>query len=66
MLLDRNVPHVPGVRAVAPQHRLLGGRREQSIPGHTNTLASTTDIPEKMKRRFLSRLKAGAYTLRSR
>src|SRR5438552_3425118 len=44
MLLDGEVPHVPGMRAVALQHRLLGGRGDQLVPGHTNTLATTTDI----------------------
>ena len=31
-------------RAVVPQHRLLGGRGKQAIPGHTNTLAISADI----------------------
>ncbi len=44
VLLDREVPHVPGVGAVIPQHRLLGGCGEQPVPGHANTLATTTDI----------------------
>src|SRR6266567_9195208 len=29
VLLDGQVPHVPGVSAVLPEHRLLGGRGEQ-------------------------------------
>ena len=44
VLLDGQVPHVPGVPAVVPQHRFLGGRGEQPVPGHANTLASTADI----------------------
>src|SRR6185437_3030324 len=51
VLLDREVPHVPGVRAVVPQHRFLGGRGEHSIPRHANTLATTTDISGEVKRR---------------
>ena len=34
VLLDREVPHVPGVRAVVPQHRFLGGGGEQPVPGN--------------------------------
>ena len=58
VLLDRKVPHVSGVRAVIPQHRFLGGRRTQPIPGHTNTLATAADISGEVKRRFLPGLKA--------
>jgi hypothetical protein len=59
VLLDGQVPHVPGVAAVVPQHRFLGGGGEQAVPGHANTLASTTDISGKVTRRFLPGLKAG-------
>ncbi len=62
LLLDRQIPHEPRMRAMVPQHRLLGGRREQTVPGHTNTLANTTDIPEEVKRRSLPALKAGVPT----
>ena len=58
------VPYVPGMRAVVPQHRLLGGRGKQPVPGHTNTLTTTTDIPEEVMRRFLPDLKAGVLTPR--
>jgi hypothetical protein len=44
VLLDCEIPHVAGVRAVVTQHCLLGGRREQPIARHTNILASATDI----------------------
>ena len=47
-----------------PQHRLVGGLREQSVPGHTNTLANATDILEEVKRRSLPGLKAGVPTPR--
>jgi hypothetical protein len=53
------------VAAVVPQHRLLGGRGEQPVPGHANTLANTTDISGEVKRRFLPSLKAGVSTPRS-
>ena len=29
---------------MVPQHYLLGGGGEQPVPGHTNTLANSTDI----------------------
>ncbi len=51
VLLDGQVPHVPGVAAVAAQHGLLGGGREQPVPGHANTLSTTTDICGEVKRR---------------
>jgi hypothetical protein len=65
MLLDGQVPHVPGVCAVIPQHCFLGGRGEQTVPGHTNTLATTTDIPREVRRRLLPGLEAGVFTSRS-
>jgi len=66
VLLDRKIPHVAGVRAVIPQHRFLGGRREQPVPGHTNTLATTTDISGEVKRSCLPGLKAQVSTPRAR
>ena len=65
VLFDGQVPHVPGVRTVVPQHRLLGERGEQPVPGHTNTLANATDISGEVTRRFLPGLKAGVSTPRS-
>ena len=62
VLLDSEVPHVPGVRAVTPQHVLLGGCGDQPVPRHTNTLANGTDISEEVKRRFLPDLKAAVST----
>jgi len=53
VLLDSEVPHVPGVRAVASQHGFLGGRGKQPVAGHANTLAIVTDISGEVKRRFL-------------
>ena len=60
VLLDSQVPHVPGVAAVVPQHRLLGGRGEQPVPGHANTLSDAADISGEVTRGFLPGLKAGS------
>jgi hypothetical protein len=57
VLLDGEIPHVPGVAAVVPQHRFLGGGGEQPVPGHANTLSGTTDISGEVKRRSLPALK---------
>jgi hypothetical protein len=51
--------------AVVPQHALLGERREQSVPGHTNTLANVTDISGEVKRRFYPDLQAEVSAPRS-
>ena len=58
VLLDGQIPHVPGVRAVIAHYRLLGGRGEQPVSGHTNTVAMTTDISGGVKQRFLPGPKA--------
>ena len=65
VLLDGQVPHVPGLAAVVPQHRFLGGGGEQPVPRHANTLSNTADNSGEVKRRFLPRLKAGASTPQS-
>jgi hypothetical protein len=65
VLLNGEVPHVPGVGAVVPQHRFLGGRGNQPVPGHANILANTTGISGEVKRRFLPGLEAGVSTPRS-
>ncbi len=62
VLLDGEVPYVPGVPAVVPQHGLLGGRGEQPVPGHANTLSDNTDISGEVKRRFLPGLKVGVWS----
>jgi hypothetical protein len=41
--------------AMVPQHHLLGRRREQAKSGHTNTLATTTDISWGGETAFLRR-----------
>jgi len=65
VLLDGQVPHVPGVRAMVPQDCFLGGRGEQAVSGHANTLATTTDIPGEVKRRSSLGPKAGDSKPRS-
>ena len=52
--------------AVVPRHRFLGGRGEQPVPGHANTLATAADMPGGVKRRFLPGLNTGLATPRSR
>ena len=44
VLFNRQIPHEPSMRAMISQHCLLGWRRKQAVSGHTNTLATTTDI----------------------
>ena len=65
VLLDGQVPHVPGVRAVFPQHCLLGRCGEQAIPAHTNTLSTITDISREVKRHFNLGPKVGVFVPRS-
>src|SRR6185312_12379938 len=66
VLFHGQVPHEAGVATVAAQHGLLGGRGEQPVPRHTNTLATIADVPGEVMRRFLSGLKARVFTPRSR
>ena len=62
VLLDGQIPYVPGVTAVLLQHRLLGGRGAQPVSGHTNTLSDATDISGEVERHFHPGLKAGIST----
>ncbi len=64
VLLDGQVPHVPGTGTVIPQHRFLGERRDQPVPGHANILSTRSDIPREVTRRSLPGLKAGVSTPR--
>jgi hypothetical protein len=67
VLLNREIPYVRSMRAVAQQHRfVLGGRGIRPASGHANTLSTTADIPKEVKRRFLHGLKARVSTPRSR
>jgi len=65
LLLDREVPHVPSMRAVIPQHRFLGGRGKKTIPGHANTLSIDTDISREVTRRFPGLRRGSVYMPRS-
>jgi len=65
VLLNGQVPHVPGVGTVVPQYRLLGGRGVEPIPGHANTLAITADIRKEVKRRLSLSPKTRVSTPRS-
>ncbi len=51
MLFDSQVPDISGVRAVIPQHRLLGRCWKQPVTRHTNTLSTSSDISEEVERR---------------
>jgi hypothetical protein len=62
LLLDREVPHKPGMRAVVSQHCFLSGSRFQAVTGHSNTISGDTDIPEEVKRRVLPGRKAVVST----
>ena len=65
VLLDREVPNVPGVATMFPQHSLLRGREDQTVTGHANILANNTDISGEVKRRFLSNPRAEVSTPQS-
>jgi hypothetical protein len=51
LLLNRQVPHIPGVAAMLGQNRRLLSSRKQPISRHTENLAPTTDTRRKEKRR---------------
>jgi hypothetical protein len=64
MLLHREIPHIPGMRAVISQQRFLSRRGKQAVPGHTNTLATSADNSREVKRRFFPAAKTGVDTSR--
>ena len=59
MLLNGEVSYVAGMGAVIAQHPFLGGRGQQAISRHTNTLAISTDISREVKRRSRPALEGG-------
>jgi hypothetical protein len=65
LLLDRQIPNEPGVRAVLAKCQLLRGRRQQAISGHESNLTATTDILREVKRRYEPALSAGFSTPRN-
>jgi hypothetical protein len=62
VLLDRQIPHKPGMTTVIGQQRRLLRARKQPKPAHANNLGSTTDKSKGGKRRFLNRLKPRVST----
>jgi hypothetical protein len=66
MLLNSQIPDIPSVAAVVLQHALLGTRGKQSVPTHTNTLSTATDIFGEVKRRAPSNLRAQVSTSQAR
>jgi hypothetical protein len=67
LLLDAQVPHVPGLRAVLAQRRHVGMSGLEPVPRHSTTVAGAYDIlaAEGRERRFLPGLKARASSRRS-
>ena len=65
VLFDGEVPHVPGLGAVVPQHRFLGGGGEEPVSGHANTLSGIADISGEVKRSFRLGLETGVSKPRS-
>jgi hypothetical protein len=43
LLLDGQVPHIPGVAAMLGQHHRLLSSRKQPVSGHASNVAATTD-----------------------
>jgi len=66
LLLDGQVPHVPGVRTVLPQEGLLHRCWDQTVAGHDSNLLSNTDVSEEVKRRSSPAAKAGVSAPRIR
>jgi hypothetical protein len=62
-LLDRQIPHKPGVATVFGQYCRLLNARKQPKPAHPNNIGTTTDkLTKGGKRRFLPRLKPRVST----
>src|SRR4029077_7701634 len=59
VLFDCDVPYIPSMGAVIPQHCFLGGSRHQTVAAHSNTVSGGTDIARRVKRRSVAGLKAG-------
>jgi hypothetical protein len=62
VLFTGKIPHIPGMRAVLQQRRLLGGRGLKPEP-HASTLTATTDTKEGAA--FYPGLKTGTFTPRT-
>jgi hypothetical protein len=59
LLLDREIPHIPGMAAMLSQHRCLLSSRKQPVSRHTENLAPTTDTTQKGEATFPPPAKAG-------
>jgi hypothetical protein len=62
LLLNGEVPHEAGVRAMVSQHCLLSGSRHQAVTRHSNIISKIADNPEEVKRRVLPGLKSETLT----
>jgi hypothetical protein len=63
LLLDRQIPHKPGMATVFGQHCRLLRAGKQPKPAHSNNLGKTTDnLSKGGRRRFLPRPKPGVST----
>jgi hypothetical protein len=65
VLLDRQVPYVPGVGTVFPQHHFLGWSRNKPVTRHANIISIDTDIFGEVKRCFRPGLSSGAFAPQS-
>ena len=61
LLLDRQIPHVPGVAAMLSQNRRLLSSRKQPISRHTENLDPPTDTTHKGEAAFPALTKARAF-----
>ena len=61
LLLDRQIPYVPGVAAMLSQSRRLLSSRKQPISGHTEKLTPTTDTTQKGEPAFRPPAQAGGF-----
>ena len=61
LLLDRQIPHIPGVAAMLSQNRRLLSSRKQPISRHTENLAPTTDTTQNGEAAFPPPTKARGF-----
>ena len=61
LLLDRQIPHVPGVAAMLSQNRRLLSSRKQPISRHTENLDPPTDTTHKGEAAFPALTKARGF-----
>ena len=61
LLLDRQIPHIPGVAAMLSQPRHLLSSHNQPVARHTENLARTTDTTQKGEAAFPPPAKARGF-----